>query len=199
MSGLQNTFTMTGSLGLSKMGATAAGVGSVGSSPVIYSIYSQFTSTGTIAMAGSLANENFYINSNVWSRLNHLKLNNRAGGTSDNVIVASSGSLALSGALTVTLGTLDLATKNTPLQVQRGVTVANSAQAEIMTDQNMTMSGAVSFGTAGVLTVSGGTLTLTGNHDQAVNIQGQRIYNLTINNNGSVVGGGSTERKRRTR
>ncbi len=182
MNGLQNTFTMTGSLALSKGGTTAAGLGVVSGS----SSYGQFTSTGTIVMAGSLADQTFLVNSNVWTRLKHLTINNRAGTTIDDVIVGASGSLALSGALTVTLGRLDLVTKSTVLQVQRGVTAADSAQAEIWTSQNMTMSGTILINDAAILTVSGGTLTLNDDSDQAVDLDGQRIFNLTINNAGAT-------------
>ncbi|MDO8649308.1 MAG: hypothetical protein Q7R81_06020 [Candidatus Peregrinibacteria bacterium] len=118
-------------------------------------------------------------------RMNNLTIDNGGGGTNDDII-ASGGTLQLSGSLTVTRGNLDLDTQNVALIVEKGITLADTAQATLTTDANMTVSGTILVNDAATITVTGGTLTLNDVGDQSVDVDGQRLYNLTLNNAGGT-------------
>lgn len=175
VSGIQNTFTLSGSYSLTN----GAGVGIPDPS---------FTSTGTIVLDGN-ADQNFTKGASTTVSLTNLTLENSGGGTSDDVIVNANGNLNLSGALTVTQGNLDLTTNSMALVVERGITLANDAQASLTTNSNVTASGTILVNDLAVLTVTAGTLTLNDDGDQAVDLDGQSIFNLTLNN----TGGGTTD------
>lgn len=167
VTGLQNTTTLSGSLSVTKGGT----------------VVPQFSSTGTLTLNGNI-DQNFTIGANVTKVFQNLTLNNAGGTTNDDVHVNVNGGLALSGSLTITLGNLDLDTNNNRLNVEGNVTIANAAQATMVTESNWAVAGNISVGDAATLTVSGGTLTLNGSADQALDIDGQSLYNLTINNSG---------------
>lgn len=95
------------------------------------------------------------------NRFYNITLNNSGGGTSDDILVG--GTFNLSGALTVTLGNLDLTTNSVALVVEGGITVANAAQATVTTNSAVTASGSLSTGAAGsYILTNAPTLTLTG-------------------------------------
>ncbi len=89
----------------------------------------------------------------------------------------------MSGSLTITTGLLNLATNSKRL-VARGITVASSALAGLVTDSNVTNSGAVSFGVLSTLTVTGGTWKQNGTQNVNLDFAGRSVNNLTINNPG---------------
>ncbi|TSC57335.1 MAG: outer membrane autotransporter, partial [Candidatus Peregrinibacteria bacterium Greene0416_19] len=117
-------------------------------------------------------------------RLNNLTLNNTGGGTSDDIIIANNSQLLLSGALTITLGNLDLTTNTEPMVVDKGITLADAAQATLTTNSNVTASGTITVNNAATITVTAGTWTLNDDSDQTVDLDGQSLYGLTINNTG---------------
>lgn len=125
-----------------------------------------------------------------------LTLNNSGGGSNDDLTIAGSG-LNLSGALTITNGNLALNTNSQAMVVEGGITLADDADATLVTNSNVTASGTILVNDAATLTVSAGTWTLNDNSDQAFDIDGQSLYNLTINNSGGgsiddiVVAGGT--------
>ncbi len=129
--------------------------------------------------------------------VNNLTLNNSGGGTSDDIVIAAGSPLLLSGALTITLGNLDLATNDDTLVVERGITLADASQATFTTDQNITASGSILVNDSAMITITAGTLTLNDDGDQTVDLDGQSIFNLTLNNTGGgtnddvIVNGGS--------
>ncbi len=129
----------------------------------------------------------------------NLTLNNTGGGTSDDIIIAADGQVILGGDLTVTAGNLDLATNSETMDVNGSITLADAAQATLTTDSNVNVTGNVTLGDAATMTVSAGTFTLDGTSDQAFDIDGQALYNLTINNTGGgtsddiVVAGGDLD------
>src|SRR3989344_1613633 len=169
ITGIQNTFTLSGSLSITK-GA---------SSP-----YSTFTSTGTIIFDGN-ADQNLTVGANVTETFWNLTLENAGSGSSDDVIVNVNGGLNLSGALLVTLGNLDLTTNSQTMNVERGITLADAAQATLTTNSNVTASGTILVNDAATLTVTAGTWTLNDDGDQSVDLDGQKLYNLTLNNTGA--------------
>ncbi|MEK7563492.1 MAG: hypothetical protein AAB544_03800, partial [Patescibacteria group bacterium] len=116
--------------------------------------------------------------------LYNLTINNTGGGTSDDVVVAADSQILLSGALIVTLGNLDLTTNTETLVVDRGITLADAAQATLTTNSNIFASGTILVNDAATLTVTAGTLTLNDIGDQAVDLDGQAVFNLTVNNAG---------------
>ena len=170
VTGIQNTFTLSGSLSITK-GA---------SSP-----YSTFTSTGTIIFDGN-ADQNLTVGANVTETFWNLTLENAGSGSSDDVIVNVNGGLNLSGALLVTLGNLDLTTNSQTMNVERGITLADAAQATLTTNSNVTASGTILVNDAATLTVTAGTWTLNDDGDQSVDLDGQSLYDLTLNNTGGT-------------
>ena len=173
VTGLMNTFSLSGSLSITK------GAGSV---------YSTFTNTGTLIFNGN-ADQNFTVGANVTKTFKNLTLNNVGGGTSDDIVTNVNGELFLSGALTITSGNLDLSTNDMALVTDRGITLADSANASLTTDSNVTASGTILVNDAATLTVTAGTWTLNDDSDQAVDLDGQALFNLTLNN----VGGGTSD------
>ena len=75
------------------------------------------------------------------------------------------------------------------LVTDRGITLADSANASLTTDSNVTSSGTILVNDAATLTVTAGTWTLNDDSDQAVDLDGQALFNLTLNN----VGGGTSD------
>lgn len=143
-----------------------------------------YTNTGTLVLDGA-ADQNLQLDRAV---LRNLTLENSGGSTDDDIIV-SSGSLALSGALTVTLGNLDLTTNSIAMIVERGITLADAAQATLASNTTIHASGTILINDAATISMSTGTLILNDDSDQSVDLDGQSIYNLTINN----AGGGSND------
>ena len=113
----------------------------------------------------------------------NLTVNNTGGGTNDDVTIAG-GALLVSGALVITLGGLDMTTNSLALITERGITLADAAQATMTTNSNVTASGTILVNDAATLTVTAGTWTLNDDSDQAVDFDGQSLYNLTVNNTG---------------
>ncbi|TSC57189.1 MAG: hypothetical protein Greene041619_1264, partial [Candidatus Peregrinibacteria bacterium Greene0416_19] len=91
----------------------------------------------------------------------------------------------LSGALTITLGNLDLTTNTETMVVDRGITLADAAEATLTTNSNVTASGTITVNNAATITVSAGTWILNDDSDQTVDFDGQSLYGLTINNTGA--------------
>ncbi|MFH1670880.1 MAG: S-layer homology domain-containing protein, partial [Patescibacteria group bacterium] len=138
---------------------------------------------GTLTLDGGSADQTIDLDG---QSIFNLTISNIQGGTADDIIIANNGQLNVMGALSITQGNLDLDTYNEPLTVSGGVTVTSHAQAAITTDANMTLSGAIAIGDDAVITVSGGTLTLQDDGDQAFDIDGQTLWNLTLNNRGAA-------------
>jgi hypothetical protein len=142
---LQGNLTVTGSLMVTRLGSAVH-------TPV-------FTSTGTIIMEGTRADQNFYIGNNVNRSFKNLRVNNRAGTTADDIIVNASGGLNLSGTLVITKGNLDLTTFSIGLVSDRGLNLADDSQADLTTNSNVTLSGTVLVNDSATITVTGGTWT----------------------------------------
>ncbi len=119
--------------------------------------------------------------------LRNLTITNTGGGSSDDIIIG--GGLFLSGALTINSGNLDLTTNSQPLVVERTITLANDSEATLTTNSAVTASGTILVNDSATLTVTGGTWTLNDDSDQSVDLDGQRLWNLTVNN----TGGGTTD------
>ena len=169
---LQNAFTLSGSLSVTNP--------SDGASPS-----TAFTNTGAIICEGSGA-QTITQGQYATHTLSGLTINNIGTGTSDSVIVNSSGGLNLSGTLTITLGNLDLDTFNATANIERGITVAAAAQATLVTDANLTVSGSISMGAASSATFSGSmTLTMNG-EDQNLDLNASSVPNLTISSSSST-------------
>ncbi|TSD00240.1 MAG: cell wall surface anchor family protein [Candidatus Peregrinibacteria bacterium Greene1014_49] len=179
VTGLMHTLAVSGSLSITKVGT-----------------YSTFTSTGTIVLDGN-ADQNFTVGANVTKSFKNLTIRNVGTGTSDDIVVDVNGGLFLSGALTITQGNLDLSTNDMALVTDRGITLADSSDASLTTDSNVTASGTILVNDAATITVTAGTWTLNDRGDQDVDLDGQSLYNLTINNNGGgtdddiVIAGGT--------
>ncbi|MFA6039457.1 MAG: S-layer homology domain-containing protein [Candidatus Peribacteraceae bacterium] len=155
--------TLSGSLSITK-GATSA--------------YSNFTSTGTIIFDGA-TDQTITTGSTATVKFQRFTINNTGDTDADDIIIATSGDLALSGTLLVTLGNMDLATNSKAMRVESGVTLANAAQATLTTNSNITASGSIKVNDAATWTMSAGSLTLNG-HTQNLNLDGQSIPNLVI-------------------
>lgn len=168
VTGVMSTFSLSGSLAITK-GSNSA--------------YSTFTNTGTLLFSGK-ADQNFTVGANVTKTFKNLTIRNAGGGTSDDIVTNVNGGLFLSGALVITSGNLDLATNSVAMVVDRGITLADAAQATLTTDSNVTASGTILVNDAATITVSAGTWTLNDDGDQSVDLDGQSLYNLTINNTG---------------
>lgn len=168
VSGLMNTFSLSGSLSITK-GAS--------------SVYSTFTNTGTLIFNGN-ADQNFTVGANVTKTFKNLTIKNVGAGTSDDIVTNVNGGLFLSGALVITQGNLDLSTNDMALVTDRGITLADSSDASLTTDSNVTASGTILVNDAATLTVTAGTWTLNDDSDQAVDFDGQAVFNLTVNNAG---------------
>src|SRR3989338_8513424 len=70
----------------------------------------------------------------------------------------------------ITLGNLDLTTNSQTMNVERGITLADAAQATLTTNSNVTASGTILVNDAATLTVTAGTWTLNDDSDQAVGL-----------------------------
>jgi len=169
VSGIQSTLTLSGSFSV-----TAGGV----STP-------SFTLTGTLVFDGA-ADQSLTLDAATSTTIQNLTLDNSGGGTSDDIVVTAPAGLNLSGALTITLGNLDLATNSETMDVEGGITLANAAQATLTTDSNVTASGTILVNDSAVLTVTAGTWTLNDDGDQDVDFDGQSLFNLTLNNTGGA-------------
>src|SRR3989338_8873802 len=165
-----SSFSLSGSLSITK-GAD--------------SVYSTFTNTGTLIFNGN-ADQNFTVGANVTKTFRNLTLRNVGGGTSDDIVTNVNGGLFLSGALVITSGNLDLTTNSVAMVVDRGITLADSSDATLTTDSNVTASGTILVNDAATITVTAGTWTLNDDSDQTVDFDGQSLYSLTINNAGGT-------------
>ena len=182
----QSTLTLSGSMSVTKPGSTTSPAPS-------------FTSTGTVVFEGKV-DQNLTQGDGATLTLKTLTLNNTGAGTADDLIVNMSGGLNLSGALTITLGNLDLDTANIVLHADGGLTLADAAQATLVSDANMSLSGTVLVNNAATFTVSGSTtVTLNDTGDQSVDFDGQVLRSVAINNTGggsdddvTIAGGGFT-------
>src|SRR3989344_8815304 len=180
----QNTFTLSGSLTVTKPGSTT--------SPA-----TSFTSTGTTVFDGKVDQKLIHGESATLS-LKTVTLNNTGAGTADDLIVNMSGGLNLSGALTITLGNLDLDSANIVLHADGGLSLADAAQATLVSDANMSLSGTVLVNDAATFTVSGSTtVTLNDTGDQSADFDGPGLQSVIINNTGggsdddvTIAGGG---------
>ncbi|TSC57336.1 MAG: hypothetical protein Greene041619_1208 [Candidatus Peregrinibacteria bacterium Greene0416_19] len=168
VTGIMNNFVSSGSVSITKGAASA---------------YSTFTSTGTIILDGN-ADQNFTVGATVSKTFKNLTLDNSGAGTSDDIVVNVNGGLFLSGALVITLGNLDLTTNSNALVVDGGITLADAAEATLTTNSNVTASGTITVNNAATITVTAGTWTLNDDSDQTVDLDGQSLYGLTINNTG---------------
>lgn len=164
VSGIQNTLTLSGSLSITD--GSAAGTPS-------------FTSTGTIVFDGN-ADQNFTKGSSTSMSLRNLTLENSGAGTSDDIVTSINGGLNLSGALTITVGNLDLESNNTDLVVERGITIASNAQASLTSGGNVTASGSLSVGASGSFTLSGVTTLTMNGIDQNLDTNNSLLFNLTV-------------------
>lgn len=166
VTGIMGTFTLSGSLSVTNGGGTGIGA-------------SQFISTGTLIFSGN-HDQNFTIGSSVTKRFQNITLRNGGGTTNDDIVTNINGGLSLSGTLTITNGNLDLVTNSVPLVVRNGITLGASAQANLTSNSNITVSGSLVAG-AGSLYVMTGTPTLTLNGiDQFLDTNGSPFYNVTI-------------------
>ena len=170
VTGLMNTFSLSGSLSITK-GAD--------------SVYSTFTNTGTLVFNGN-ADQNLTVGANVTKTFKNLTLNNVGAGTSDDIVTNVNGGLFLSGALVITSGNLDLTTNSVAFVTDRGITLADSSNASLTTNSAVTASGTILVNDAATLTVTAGTWTLNDDSDQTVDLDGQALFNLTINNVGGT-------------
>src|SRR3989338_29207 len=170
VTGLMNTFSLSGSLSITK-GAD--------------SVYSTFTNTGTLVFNGN-ADQNLTVGANVTKTFKNLTLNNVGAGTSDDIVTNVNGGLFLSGALVITSGNLDLTTNSVAFVTDRGITLADSSNAYLTTNSAVTASGTILVNDAATLTVTAGTWTLNDDSDQTVDLDGQALFNLTINNVGGT-------------
>ena len=114
----------------------------------------------------------------------NLEVNSVGTAQADSVIVAADSQLLLSGALTITNGNLNLMDNSEVMVVNRGITVANDADAQLTTNSNIFASGTITVNTSSVLAITGGTLTLNDKGAQTVDFAGKRIFNLKVNNLG---------------
>lgn len=162
----QQTFAISGSLTVTYPGSAQS--------------ITSFTTTGATIFEGKV-DQNLIKGANgATLRFGAVTINNRGSGTSDDIIVNSSGALTMSGHLTVSLGNLDLNTRNVALAVGSGITLADNAQATLITDANITASGHIVAHGAGVFTLSGSmTLTMDG-RDQNLDTNDKGIPNLVI-------------------
>src|SRR3990167_5684739 len=170
VTGLMNTFSLSGSLSITK-GAD--------------SVYSTFTNTGTLVFNGN-ADQNLTVGANVTKTFKNLTLNNVGAGTSDDIVTNVNGGLFLSGALVITSGNLDLTTNSVAFVTDRGITLADSSNASLTTNSAVTASGTILVNDAATLTVTAGTWTLNDDSDQTVDLDGQPLFNLTLNNTGGT-------------
>ncbi|MBU0458487.1 S-layer homology domain-containing protein [Patescibacteria group bacterium] len=142
-----------------------------------------FTSSGTLTFRDSTADQTLQIAPNVEYLLSGVTLNNTAGTTADDIIMSGT-SLRMSGSLVITRGNLDLTTNSLAMNVGGSITVANNAQSTLTSNSNITASGDILVNDSAVLSITAGTLTLDGQVDQLVDLDGQTIYGLTLNNTG---------------
>jgi hypothetical protein len=192
---IADLFTMTGGIVRGVHGAlTLSGSFSITDGSAVGT--PSFTSTGTLLFDGA-ADQNFTKGASTTMNLWNLTLENSGGDTSDDIVSNINGGLNLSGALTVTLGNLDLTTNSVAMNVDRGITLADAAQATLTTNSNVTASGTILVNDAATLTVTAGTFTLNDDGDQTVDFDRQSLFNLTLNNTGGganddvIVAGGS--------
>ncbi|MDD5103404.1 MAG: S-layer homology domain-containing protein [Candidatus Peribacteraceae bacterium] len=174
------SFTMTG--GIVRLGATNLYLsGSLAISKGLTSSYTEFVSTGSIVFNSRIADQSFTVGSTVNNtHFKNLTLNNTAGSTSDDINVDMS-TLALSGALTITQGNLNLETADVTLFVESGITIANHAQATLtMGSGNLTMSGHLVIGAAGSLNLTADNMFTLNGIDQNFDTNNYPIHDLTI-------------------
>src|SRR3989344_625640 len=165
---------------LSLSGSFTAQLGGAGQSAATSASGYVFSSTRTVTFNNGSADQTVTIGASGAS-FSALTLNLKGGTTVDDLIVNASGGLAVSGALTITLGNLDLNTSNSTLRADGGITVANNAQASLTTDQNMAISGSLTVNASSVLTVTAGTTTFIDDSDINVKLDDQALYNVTLN------------------
>jgi len=143
-----HTFTLSGSLSVTD--------------PTTANPSPSFTSTGTVTFDGN-ADQNLIQGNGLTLSLENITLNNATGGANDDLIVNMSGGLVMSGVLTVTLGNVDLDTYNSALSLSGDLIFGNSAQATLVSDAAVTMSGNLTVRPNAGFTMSGtNTVTLDG-------------------------------------
>ncbi|MBI2524302.1 hypothetical protein HYW11_03820, partial [Candidatus Peregrinibacteria bacterium] len=155
---------------------TVSGSIDKGSSGYIY------MSGGTLLMNGSRDQALNLAN----SVIHNLTISNVGSANSDNIIVANGSQLLLSGTLTINNGNLNLMDNTEVMVVERGITLANDADAQLTTNSNIFASGTITVNSSAVLAITGGTLTLNDKGDQTINLNGKRIFSLEIDNGGSA-------------
>ncbi|ALM09793.1 MAG: hypothetical protein PeribacterA2_0408 [Candidatus Peribacter riflensis] len=179
------SFTQTG--GIVRLGAMNLSLsGSLSITKGAGSSYTEVTSTGTIVFSGRSADQNLTLGSTIVGSLKNLTVNNTAGGTSDDINVDAS-FLALSGALLITQGNLNLEAADVALLVESGITIADNAQATLtMGSGNLTMSGHLVIGAEGRLNLTAdNTFTLNG-INQNFDTNNHPINNITIGSSGTA-------------
>ncbi|TSC79980.1 MAG: hypothetical protein G01um101425_457 [Candidatus Peregrinibacteria bacterium Gr01-1014_25] len=174
VTGLQNTFTNSGSFTVASVGGKRAGI----------------TLTGTLVLDGNAVQT--YKVGNASSRVDaiikNLTLEN-SGSAGSNLIYSTGSGMSLSGAITVTTGVLDL-TKSSiaqPLVAEGGMAIASAALAGFQTANNATLSGSLTIGASASWTATGGTFTFNGDNPQTLTLNGggRRFQALTFNNSGA--------------
>lgn len=121
--------------------------------------------------------------------LKNLTLNNTGGGNSDDIVIANGSTVVVVGNVLITLGNLDLITNTETMTITGNLTLANAAQATLGTNTDITVAGNITVNDAASITVNAGTVTLNGTADQTIDLDGQSLYSLTLNN----TGGGSAD------
>lgn len=122
-----------------------------------------------------------------------ITLNNTGGSTNDDLHV--SGRTLIARRLTVTLGTVEMngnssdtaGRSSVALALSGTLTIADAAAAIFQTDANVTLSGALSTGAAGKITMSAGTLTFNG-ISQNLDMAGtdSKLHTVIIKSNSGV-------------
>ncbi len=114
---------------------------------------------------------------------------NNTGPSGGNSVVIATNPLNLSGALTLTQGTLDLNTNSLGMVVRGAISIANSALATLTSAGNITASGSISTGAAGTFTMNGSTTLTMNGLAQNLDVDNARIYNLTIGSGTTLTSG----------
>ena len=149
-----------------------------------------FTSTGTLTLNGS--SNQFFTNGQGGTRTNgkylgSITVRNSGASNTTNKVIVSGSTLGLSGALTITTGTLDLTTNSVPLIAEDGnITIANAALAGLTTASDVTHSGALTVGYNAAFGLTGGTWTIMDDSSTTYTLNGpfHKFNALTITNTG---------------
>ncbi|MBI2117793.1 hypothetical protein HYT95_02740 [Candidatus Peregrinibacteria bacterium] len=121
-------------------------------------------------------------------RIFSLEIDNGGSANDDSVFVANGSQLLLSGALTVTNGTLNLMDNTEAMIVRRNITLANDADAIIASNSTIIASGSISTGASASWAITGATITLNGNtRRQAIDFDNTKVMAFTMTNTSSGV------------